>query len=391
MLLEFGPLEPLARRVALFVSRGLWPRVFGRRNCPRRGGLIVLAAHPGPIDYSLLASAVPRRLQMLGGDFYLRLPFVGSMLKRRGFFALRRVEFGFDEENYRALTAAAEAARNGAAVGLFPQGLGRTFGGGADRLAAMGGTPVLPVYMFLLLTDRATPRSAVCLRRPIAPPAGDARSRRAFRDRLEARLRRAGGLKTDPRRGAILQALLDDPVVWRRPSRLPRLHHRIGRLSDATLRAATPPARALRRAARRLRCSIGDLRNPGGAGIWFLYAALWGPAAVGLVLAAPALLAVKAMARRANGAHEKQMVRLFMGVPVGLVWGLLLLPLRWWAPFAALLGLLAFGACKPVRRRATAAFRARRVRARLRPIFERLEAALAGSPEPSRGPARSLR
>jgi 1-acyl-sn-glycerol-3-phosphate acyltransferase len=370
MLIEFGPFEHVARRIALLVSRGLWPRIAGRRHVPRRGPLVVLAAHPGPVDFTLLASGVPRSLQMVGALLYLDLPYAAPLIRRRGFYAMRKVEIGFDEENVRSLERAAEAVRKGAALGIFPQGMAEVVGAGSERVAAMAQAPVLPVLMYLLLRERTTPRALVWVRRPMAPPAPDARSRRAFRERIARRLRRAGALRKDAFRSAIQFALLDDPEVWRRPSRVPRLCGRIARLPDDVARHAGLRARALHRGCRKLRCSPGDIARPPGVATWLAYAALWAPAGAGLLLCAPPLLLLKLLARKAKGSHERQMVRIFLGVPAAFFWGLGLVAIRWWAPIAALSGLVAFGLAKPLRRRATALLRVRRHGARLQPLLD---------------------
>jgi len=73
-LLSFGPLEPLARRIALLAGLGLVLRVRGRRRVPRRGPLVVASTHPGPADLSSLDAALGRRLSVVADDALLAIP-----------------------------------------------------------------------------------------------------------------------------------------------------------------------------------------------------------------------------------------------------------------------------------------------------------------------------
>lgn len=369
-------MEPIARRVALLVSYGFWPTVLGAARAPRRGPLMVAAAHPGPVDVALTSCAVPRPIEVVGNEYFLSLPLIRGAIRLRGFYPMKRAAFG-DEANLVSLRRAADAIRSGRAVAIYPQGFSEKPGAGAARLAAMAGAPVLPVMMYAVTGPRTHQRALAILLRPMRPPADEPRARNAFRRRLEHKLRATGSLRTSKERQSIIDAVIDDASLWKRPLRVPRRIARVGRLSDAEVRRLGRRSRALSRGCRRLRCSVGDLRDPPGWREAALFAAVWAPAAAGIILCAPPLLLLKLLSRSITRPGTRRHARLHMGFLWSLPYGLLLALLHPALPAAALAGLCALGLYKPLRRRVSAIVRVRRHGARLAPLLGEIDAALA--------------
>ena len=388
-LLHLGPLEPLGRRLTLLASLGLWPRVVGRRHVPRRGPLVVAASHVGQFDLLLLSSAVRLHLEIVLAGEILKMPLLGPLLRLRGAHPLQKLDFGYDARNAATIDRAASSLRAGGAVAIYPQGFQSRPGGGVARLAAAGGAPVLPVLIYQVNAPRASPRVLVVVRRPLPPPAPEARPRRKFRARLHGRLRAMGALR--PARGVaeILGVALDAAAVWRDPGRVIRVSARAARLPDAGKARLARRARRILSACRILRCSVGDLRRPFGPAHLAAYLALLPPAAAGAVLCAPPLLYLRVRLRRL-AAGDRRAARLHSGLPLAGPWGLLLAlagTAQWGAaglalPLAALAGLAAFGGLRRLHRRLCCSLRARSQRRRLLPALAEFDRAFAAAVSP---------
>lgn len=150
-------------------------RVAGEHHVPRRGGLLVVANHPGALDGVVLATGCPRPVRVLGDR--MRIP--GSLPLPAG------------EPAGPALRAAVGVLRAGEAVAVFPEG---ELGSGAVEAATpaaaycqvAAGVPVLPVALVgthgTRPTDPPRPRSVidVVFGEPFTPePPADPLSRAA--------------------------------------------------------------------------------------------------------------------------------------------------------------------------------------------------------------------
>lgn len=157
-----GQWNTAARAVLRPAERVLWPtRVEGRRNIPRRGGVILAPNHLSFLDSVLLLAVAPRGLTFLGKAEYLDdwrsrvlFPAVGMIpVDRRG-----------GDASLAALDAAAAVLAGGGLMAIYPEGTrsrdgllhrGRT---GAARLALRTGSPLIPVG--IVGTDRIQPPDA---------------------------------------------------------------------------------------------------------------------------------------------------------------------------------------------------------------------------------------
>lgn len=375
-LLQIGPLGHAAKRAALLIQAGILARVCGTRHAPRRGPLVVAPAHPSMFDLTLVDLALPRRVEVVLDEQILENPISGWILRIRGAHPLRRLTFGYDERNVAALARAADAARSGAAVLIFPAGVGDDLSGGVVRLAAISQAPVLPVAIYHVAGNRARPRALVVLRRPVPPPVDDPAARRRFLQRMRRRYRLLG--LTAPQRdgaAAAFSMALDDARLWRCPSAVMRRSTRLARLDGERMERFLRAARALRRGCETLRCSVDDLRRPPGLRHCLAYPVVAAAGALGFVLCAVPLIALRLGFARAPVA--KRSARRHVGIPFGSAYGLALGalgalalgPPGWLLPVAALVGICAAGFMRSLQRRVRCLTRVRRHGHRLRPLL----------------------
>jgi 1-acyl-sn-glycerol-3-phosphate acyltransferase len=139
------------------------PRVRGRRNVPRRGGVILASNHLSFVDSVVITLVAPRMVSFLAKSDY----FTGTGAKglaSRVFFrtvGAVPVERGAGQAAQVALDAGLEILDRGDAFAIYPEGTrsldGLLYRGktGVAWLAMTAGVPVVPVG--LIGTDRLQP------------------------------------------------------------------------------------------------------------------------------------------------------------------------------------------------------------------------------------------
>ena len=136
-------------------------RVVGTDHVPRRGGVIVAANHVSFFDSVALLQSIPRRAFFLG-----KAEYMDSWTTRRLFPAMGLIPIEREQARkaMAALEVAADVLRDGAALGIYPEGTRSRDGllhkghTGVAQLALMSGAPIVPVG--LVGTDRIQPIGA---------------------------------------------------------------------------------------------------------------------------------------------------------------------------------------------------------------------------------------
>jgi 1-acyl-sn-glycerol-3-phosphate acyltransferase len=138
-------LYPTAKVVAgTFLRTVFGLRVVGAEHVPASGGLLVAANHISNFDPPVLGVACPRPVAYMAKKELFAMPVLGALITRLHAFPVDRQAGGTG-----ALRASLRMLRDGACIGIFPEGGRNVRGeneekGGAAFLAAASGVPVVP-------------------------------------------------------------------------------------------------------------------------------------------------------------------------------------------------------------------------------------------------------
>jgi len=223
-------LAPLARLI-------FRPRVIGRRNVPKRGGVIIASNHLAFIDSIVLTLVARRSVSFMAKSAYFTGRGAKGRLQRAFFSGVGAVpvERGAGSAAQDALDAGLEVLRAGEAFSIYPEGTrsrdGRLYRGrtGVAWLALTAGVPVVPVG--LMGTDRMQPGGAGRIRfarvtvrfgEPIDlsgyGPATSGRARREATDAVMAAILRLSGQE--------LAGVYNEPPPANVRERVSRMLHR---------------------------------------------------------------------------------------------------------------------------------------------------------------------
>src|SRR5882757_218283 len=121
-------------------------KVIGRKNVPRRGGLILAPNHFSQMDHFFVGVYLPRTIRFMGKSQLFGPPVLTAILKHGGVFPVRR---GHRDEE--AMMTAFTLLDQGEMVLVYAEG-GRSRSGelgepkrGIGRIALESGAPVVPV------------------------------------------------------------------------------------------------------------------------------------------------------------------------------------------------------------------------------------------------------
>jgi len=116
----------------------------GGYRVPKTGGVIILANHLADVDPIVVQSACPRPIHYMAKSELFDLPVIGSLMRLFEAFPVKR-----GEPDRAALKMAADLAKSGEVVGIFPEGQLSETGelqpllGGAALIVRMAGVPVI--------------------------------------------------------------------------------------------------------------------------------------------------------------------------------------------------------------------------------------------------------
>jgi 1-acyl-sn-glycerol-3-phosphate acyltransferase len=109
---------PLSRLIATILLALLGPtRVHGRRQIPRRGGLLILANHISDIDPILVQYGCPRPIHFMAKSELFEMPLIGSLARAFRAFPVKR-----GEPDRPSIRRAASLVQAGEVVCIFPEG-----------------------------------------------------------------------------------------------------------------------------------------------------------------------------------------------------------------------------------------------------------------------------
>jgi 1-acyl-sn-glycerol-3-phosphate acyltransferase len=134
-----------ARITVRTMARILWrTRVYGAKNVPRHGALIVACNHVSYLDPPLMASFCPRRVSYMAKRELFEMPVLGPIIRGLGAYAVDR-----QGSATAAIRRSLQVLEAGGAVGIFPEGTRNPHGTvqpqtGVALLASLAKAPVVP-------------------------------------------------------------------------------------------------------------------------------------------------------------------------------------------------------------------------------------------------------
>lgn len=121
--------------------------VEGEEHVPRSGGLVVAANHRSYLDPPLLGAWFPRTIHYMAKRELFAIPVLGATIRAVHAFPVDR-----EQADLGSVRRALRILKEGGVVGVFPEGRRNISGdaqakGGAALLAALSGSPLIPVYL----------------------------------------------------------------------------------------------------------------------------------------------------------------------------------------------------------------------------------------------------
>jgi 1-acyl-sn-glycerol-3-phosphate acyltransferase len=172
-------------------------RVFGQRNVPRRGGVLIVSNHQSYLDPPLLAVGLERPVSFMARRTLFRNPAFGRLIAALNAFPVTRG--GLD---IAAMREAVRRLHDGAALVVFPEGTRTPDGEIAPLHAGMlaiverANVPIVPAVIegaFEAWPRDSTPRTgeiSVLYGRAIRPEEHNRLSRAELVERLQSELSR---------------------------------------------------------------------------------------------------------------------------------------------------------------------------------------------------------
>jgi len=121
-------------------------RIFGKKNVPQRGSLVVVANHGSHLDPPLLGHALGRPVAFMAKEELFHIPLLGQVIRMCAAYPVKR-----GASDREAIRTATSRLHEGWAIGVFLDGSRQADGrvnyplAGAALLAARSGSYLLPV------------------------------------------------------------------------------------------------------------------------------------------------------------------------------------------------------------------------------------------------------
>ncbi len=167
-----------SRSVVIVILRTVWRfRTSGLENVPRSGPLIVACNHISYLDPPALGAAMPRPVSYMAKHELFKIPILGPVIARLNAFPVDRTR-----GDAAAIKRAVAVLREGAALGIFPEGTRNKDGtvkpqSGVALLHYLSGAPILPAYVGGTGDARRLARISVVFGEPVSYTTGEKASR----------------------------------------------------------------------------------------------------------------------------------------------------------------------------------------------------------------------
>jgi 1-acyl-sn-glycerol-3-phosphate acyltransferase len=167
-----------SRSVVIVVLRSVWRfRTRGLENVPRSGPLIVACNHVSYLDPPALGAAMPRPVSYMAKHELFEIPILGVVIARLNAFPVDRTR-----GDAAAIKRAVAVLRQGAALGIFPEGTRNKDGtvkpqAGVALLHYLSGAPILPAYVDGTRDAKRLARISVVFGEPVTYTTGEKASR----------------------------------------------------------------------------------------------------------------------------------------------------------------------------------------------------------------------
>ncbi len=153
--------------VRLVLGAGYRFRAIGAERVPLDGPLIVACNHVSYFDPPSLGAAAPRQVRFMAKQELFAVPLLGPILRGLDSYPVDR-----SRGDVSAIKRSLDVLRQGAAVGIFPEGTRNTSGTvkaqmGVGLLASLSGAPVLPAYVDGTADPRPFRRISVVFGEPL--------------------------------------------------------------------------------------------------------------------------------------------------------------------------------------------------------------------------------
>ncbi len=167
-----------SRSVVIVLLRTIWRfRTSGLENVPRSGPLIVACNHISYLDPPALGAAMPRPVSYMAKHELFKIPILGPVIARLNAFPVDRTR-----GDAAAIKRAVAVLREGAALGIFPEGTRNKDGtvkpqSGVALLHYLSGAPILPAYVGGTGDAKRLARISVVFGEPVSYTTGEKASR----------------------------------------------------------------------------------------------------------------------------------------------------------------------------------------------------------------------